>query len=66
MPGSVMVVGDTNADPRFIDNPLVRDEGMRAYAGVALLSAEGAALGTVCVMDRTARGRASQTDPVAA
>lgn len=52
----VLVVRDTQADPRFIGNPLVTgDLHMRFYAGAALKTADGLPLGTVCVLDREPR-----------
>ncbi len=50
------VVPDATADARFANNPLVTGElGIRAYAGVPLLTAEGHAIGTLCAMDHKAR-----------
>jgi len=50
------IVRDAAADPRFADNPLVTGEPfIRFYAGVPLLSAGGARLGTICLIDRVPR-----------
>lgn len=49
-------VGDATTDPRFIGNPLVTDQpGIRFYAGVPVRLADGAVVGTVCVLDRAPR-----------
>jgi diguanylate cyclase (GGDEF)-like protein len=48
-----LIIADTQADPRFADNPLVTGElGLRFYAGFPLISANGHALGSLCAMSR--------------
>ena len=55
-PDEIMEVGDSTRDRRFAGNPLVTGGPMiRFYAGAPLLSPEGAAIGTICVIDQKPR-----------
>jgi len=52
-PGELMMVPNALEDPRFADSPLVTGgTAIRFYAGVPLVTREGAAIGTICVIDR--------------
>jgi diguanylate cyclase (GGDEF)-like protein/PAS domain S-box-containing protein len=52
----MLLVPEAKADARFCDNPLVTGEPhLRFYAGVPLRSAEGDALGTLCIADDAPR-----------
>lgn len=51
----LVVISDAAVDDRFSAGPMVRYAGIRFYAGVPLVTKEGYALGTLCVMDRLPR-----------
>jgi GAF domain-containing protein len=50
-----VLVSDARQDPRFIDNRAIRDLGVIAYLGVPLITPEGQAIGTLCVIDHEPR-----------
>ncbi len=51
-PEHVLVIPDATKDPRVADSPLVTDAPhIRFYAGAPIVLSNGAALGTVCVID---------------
>lgn len=52
---SLFIVEDARKDPRFENNPLVKDMQAIFYAGVRLVNSDGYPLGTLCVFDTKPR-----------
>ncbi|MGF1515964.1 MAG: GAF domain-containing protein [Elainellaceae cyanobacterium] len=54
--GQIMVINDTLQDARFASNPLVTcAPNIRFYAGVPLVTPQGHAIGTLCIIDHQPR-----------
>ncbi len=53
--GSTLVVPDVLRDPRFAANPVLKERGIRFYAGAPLKSDDGLVLGTLCLLDTAPR-----------
>jgi len=50
-----VIVTDARRDARLLDNLAIRDLGVIAYLGVPLITHEGHAIGTLCVIDHRPR-----------
>jgi two-component system, sensor histidine kinase and response regulator len=57
----ILIIPDTQLDPRFVDNPFVVEEPkIRFYAGAPLLTKDGYHLGTLCIADHKPRSLSSE------
>jgi signal transduction histidine kinase/CheY-like chemotaxis protein len=63
----LLVTLDATQDPRFADNPLVTGAPfIRFYAGAPIVTSDGHAIGSVCVLDRATRTTFEQAEALAA
>ena len=53
--GEMLVVDDTERDPRFTDHPAIQLWDTRFYAGAPLKTADGHVLGALCLLDTEPR-----------
>jgi len=51
----VLIVRDLARDPRFANNPFVKQHGLRFYAGVPLRGPNGFSIGSFCILDTKPR-----------
>ncbi|MFA9203821.1 MAG: ATP-binding protein [Flavobacteriales bacterium] len=49
-PDELLLIEDTQLDPRFANNPTVQQGGIRFYAAAPLISDEGHVIGTLCAI----------------
>lgn len=53
--GEMLVVNDTQRDPRFADHPAIQLWHTRFYAGAPLTTSDGMVLGALCLLDTEPR-----------
>jgi predicted PurR-regulated permease PerM len=56
----LMIVRDLAWDPRFANNPWVKERGLRFYAGVPLRGPNGFPVGSLCILDTKPRDLSKQ------
>jgi GAF domain-containing protein len=56
----VLIVRDLARDPRFANNPFVKERGLRFYAGVPLRGPNGFPIGSLCILDAKPRDMTRQ------
>lgn len=54
-PTDLFIIEDARLDPRFCDNPLVKEHTAIFYAGAPLRTQNGYPLGTLCIFDTKSR-----------
>jgi GAF domain-containing protein len=58
----VLIVRDLARDPRFANNPFVKEHGLRFYAGVPLRGPNGFPIGSLCILDTKSREMTRQEE----
>jgi predicted PurR-regulated permease PerM/methylmalonyl-CoA mutase cobalamin-binding subunit len=56
----ILIVRDLARDPRFANNPFVKENRLRFYAGVPLRGPNGFPIGSLCILDTKPREITSQ------
>jgi predicted PurR-regulated permease PerM/GAF domain-containing protein len=56
----VLIVRDLARDPRFANNPFVKERGLRFYAGAPLRGPNGFPIGSLCILDTKPRDMTRQ------
>ena len=51
----ILIVHDLARDPRFANNPFLKEQGFRFYAGVPLRGPNGLPIGSLCILDTKPR-----------
>ncbi|MDX1462392.1 MAG: GAF domain-containing sensor histidine kinase [Marinirhabdus sp.] len=54
-PNDLFIIEDARIDPRFENNPLVKQNNAVFYAGAPLISSNGFPIGTLCIFDTKPR-----------
>jgi GAF domain-containing protein len=50
-----MIIADTAEDPRFRDDPILIEKGIRFFAGMPIVGQDGREIGSLCVFDTRPR-----------
>jgi len=56
----ILIVGDLARDPRFANNPFLKEQGFRFYAGIPLRGPNGLPIGSLCILDTKPREMSRQ------
>ncbi len=56
----ILIVRDLARDPRFANNPFLKEQGFRFYAGVPLRGPNGLPIGSLCILDTKPRDMSRQ------